>query len=371
MARCVYCLKNEEETTFAHREHVMPQFLGTFSPLNPVLVGDLVCDTCNHAFSPFERNFHEDSEEGITGQMLNIDNRHSVRLRGKNVKMVTSNGIGVDMLDQVFPFFKREAERLVVELKPQVQLRNYDGVYQVFLPEALRVIKKDGREFRDVKKRIAGLQQKDIRIFAPADHAGDEAAFSSVVALLVDFGITYKEGEKAFSAIEKREGTPFEISMECTVNRDIGRVLAKIAFNYFAYCANTSQKSDILFGENFDRIRQFIRGDESIALKDVVISLDKDVILGEERDGQKRLLAHVVVFEEVNGQIIAKLSFWGRRIYEIAIGAIPSDLSVRNFGCGHVFDPFKQRIHNISQQPKHDVAEDELRATFGLEKKIR
>lgn len=348
----------------------MPQFLGRYTPLNPVLSGDLVCDECNNGFGSLERNFHEDSEEGITGQMLNIDDRHSIRLRGKNVKMVKSSGLGSGFLDNLFPFLKPEGDRLVVELKPQLQLKNYDGVYQVFLPEALRRIKKNGAEFRKVKDRISKLEQKDILVMAFAMHEKDDAGHASIVQLLADFGIPYKAKETTFTPIET-EGKVFGVEMQCSVNHDIGRVLAKVAMNYFAFCTATEGRRGDLFGENFDKIRRFIVGDQSVPLKEIVVSLDKDLILGEEALLNKRFLGHVVVFEEVNGQIVARLSFWGSRIYEIVLGTVPEGMKGENFGCGHMFNPYEQQIHNMSHEQKDELTEEDLKASFGLYKRVR
>ncbi len=371
MPKCFYGFKDTEQTTFNNREHVIPQSLGTFSPLNPLFKGDLVCDKCNHSFSPLEANFNEDSEEGIYGQMLNIEGSNSVRLRGKNVKLKFDSGLGSDFLNNIFPFLKRMEDKLVIEIKPQVHLKNYEGVYQIFLPEALKKIKKDTGNFKRVKDRISKLDKKDIRIFAGANQENDNANLSEIVTLMKDFGIDYKEKEKQFSKFEDRKDNQFGVEMECTVNAEVGRVLAKIAFNYFAYCAEQDQRQDILFGAWFNKIRNFINGDKAVPLKDIVISVDKDVILDEERNRKHRLLAHIIVFEKVNGNIIARETFWGKRVYEIAIGQFPNSLDFLNFGCGHAFDPFRKNLYNLSQQPKLEMTEADIRATFGLFKKIR
>lgn len=371
MARCFYCLQDGKQTTFNNREHVIPQSLGTFSPLNPLFKGDLVCDRCNSSFSALETNFNEDSEEGIYGQMLNIEGSNSVRLRGRNVKLKFDSGLGSDFFNDIFPFLKRVEDKLVIEIKPQVHFKNYEEVYQIFLPEALRKIKKDSSNFKRVKDRISKLDKKDIRIFAGANHEGDNDNFSEIVTLMKDFGVDYKEKEKQFSKFEDRKDNQFGVEMECTVNAEIGRVLAKIAFNYFAYCAEQEQRKDILFGEWFNKIRNFISGDTTIPLKDIVISVDKNVILNEERNQKHRLLAHIIVFEEVNGNIIARETFWGKRVYEIAIGEFPNGFSTINFGCGHVFDPFGKNLYNLSQKPKPEMTKEDLRATFGLFKRVR
>ena len=83
---CLYC----RSQSIFNKEHVIPQFLGTFEPINPTLKtkDKLVCQNCNSKiFSLLETEFTEDSWEGITGQMLNLAGSNSVRIRGANVKM--------------------------------------------------------------------------------------------------------------------------------------------------------------------------------------------------------------------------------------------------------------------------------------------
>jgi len=124
--------KDNLQTTFNNREHIIPQFLGKFSPLNPLFKGDIVCDQCNNEFSPLETNFKEDSEEGIYGQMLNIQGNNSVRLRGKNIELKFTSGMESNFFNNIFPFLRWNRDKFVIEIKPQVQLKNYEGIYQIF-----------------------------------------------------------------------------------------------------------------------------------------------------------------------------------------------------------------------------------------------
>jgi len=192
-----------------------------------------------------------------------------------------------------------------------------------------------------------------------------------IVALLNDFGVKYNEKKRKFEPADKLSTKKWEVNLECTVDRDIGRVLAKIVFNYFTYCALQDQCVNIVYNQEFDTIRKFINGSESIKLKDVIVSVDKDVILDIEKQKSTRLVANTIVFEIKNGQIVGRLTLLGRRIYEIVIGPLPNSLNPNNFGCGHTFDPFERAIVNLSLQPKDMLTKDDIRATFGLYKRVR
>ncbi len=373
MPKCIYCLKDENKTSFNNREHIMPQFLGKFTPLNPIIKGDLTCDRCNSIFSKLETNFKEDSEEGIYSQMLNLDNHGSIRLRGKNVKMKCISGIGEDFFNKTFPFLEVQNDKIVAVFKPHIKLKNYDGVYQIFIPETLKKIKQNKKKFLQIKERMKNLNKKDICIFADANYEGDNKNYNEIVSLLKNFGIiNYKEKQGRYANLQNVKGKKLKVNMECTINKDIARVLAKVAFNYFAYCAKQDNREDILFSDEFSPIRNFIYGrDKNLRLKDIIRSIDKDFILGEEKIRDERLIAHIVTFNIDNGNIIASQTFFGKRVYEIIIGEAPQEFLVDNFGCGHVFDPFSKTIINLTQELPVNPTKEGVRASFGLFKRKR
>ena len=128
MTRCIYCLKNKTETTFSTREHVIPQSFGTFTPLNPTIKGDVVCDNCNtKILSPLEIEFVEDAMEGFFAQRLNLNGRNSITLKNDNFKVDTDSGFGHDFFNQmVFPL-KPESEKLVPYPKTQIKFKGLGG----------------------------------------------------------------------------------------------------------------------------------------------------------------------------------------------------------------------------------------------------
>lgn len=369
MAKCIYCLKDGTETAFLTKEHVIPQSLGTFTPLNPNIKGDVVCDSCNtEILSPLEANFIEDSMEGFFAQRLNLNNRNSVTMKNDNFKVDTNSGFGHDFFNQmVFPL-RPENEKLVPYPKTQVKFRGLGGQScRVFFPEALKQIKKDSKYFQKLSSDMKKLSQKDMCIFAETHDDMDE-----VIALLKDYGVTYNEKERHHMPFE--EGEKYELTEDysCTVNHDIGRVLAKIAMNYFAYCCMQEGQESLLFLPNFDPIRNYIFKGEG-KMRDFIVSVNEDPITYEENQSKKRIVSHVINFVEEKGIVVSKMTFFGcPAIYKIILGKMPDGISTESFGCAHLFDPFSKRVINMANKPTPvELTPEQIRTTFGIQKRYR
>jgi len=368
MPKCIYCIKDENSTSFHSREHVIPACLGSFSPLNPTITAKdgLICDTCNtRIFSPLETNFIEDSYEGVTGQRLNIEGRNSVTIRGKNFKIDQLSGFGDKFFDEMFFFLKPQDGKLVPEFKKQIKLRRFQGGYRVFLPEALKAMKPGTAKFKKISNDLKKLSQKDMCIFADSRESVDQ-----IILLLKDFGINYKENstkDKFFLPGEKIE---VKEDYTCRIDMDVARVLVKIAFNYFAYCAIQENATVFLYQPEFECIRKFISNGEG-TLKEIIPSINEEPILLEEARDRKRFIAHFIAFREENGMIVARATFFGLPpIYKIVLGKIPPGLHREGFGCGHAFNPFSHKIHNLSQKEYRELTEEQMRLSFGLFKRF-
>lgn len=371
MAKCIYCLRDEKETTFLTKEHVIPQSFGTFTPLNPNIKGDVVCDGCNtKIFSPLETNFIEDSMEGFFAQRLNLNNRNSITMRNNNFKVDTDSGFGHDFFDQMVFLLKPENGKIVAYPKTQIKFRGLGGQScRVFFPEALKQIKKDSKLLQKLSADMKKLSQKDIYIFDETDKDLDEA-----IALLSDYGVSYDQNNHKRHAVSFEEDTKYELTEDCAamVNHEIGRVLAKIAMNYFAYCCIQDKKESLLFLPNFDPIRNYIiKGDGK--MKDFIVSVNEDPITYEENQSRKRIVAHIINFVEENGMVVARMTFFGlSAIYKIILGKMPDGIPAKNFGCGHLFYPFSKNIINMANKPTpEELTPEHIRATFGIQKRYR
>ncbi len=364
MPRCIYCLQDQTAVAFTKREHVIPASMGSFQPLNPTLLArdGLVCDTCNaEVFSPLEVNFIEDTMEGVYGQRLNLQGRSSVTMRDKNFKIERMAGLGDKFFDEMFFFLKVQDDKVVPHLRDQFKMRRRQGGCRIFLPEALEAIKKNPKDFAKLSADLKKLDQKDMAIFAETREKVD-----GIIALLKDYGVTYKEKETKGRKFEEGETFVLEENYSCTVNHDVGRVLAKIAFNYFAYCALQSGKTDLLYSSHFDAIRKFAHADIGV-LRDIIVSIAEEPILHEEQAKKQRLHAHVINFLSEDGQIFVRMTFFGRpAVYKILLGTLPPELVNDEFGCGHAFNPFGQQIMQLTQKQPIPQTEDQVRATFSL-----
>ncbi len=364
--RCVYCLKTEVDTTFRNREHVIPQSLGRFQPLNPTIKGNIVCDECNKLFSGLEVNFIEDTYEGIYSQRLNLRSNGSITIRGKLFKIDRTSGFGDGFLKEMFPFLEAKNGKISPVPRSQIKLNRFREGCRIFLPEALDAIPSGSREFKKLAADMQKLSQKDIAIFAE-----DHKELREIIALLHEYGVNYKEKKSKYEKLEPGQKILIEESYQCSINIDIARVLAKIAFNYFAYCAIQSQSSEILYLDNFKKIRTFIHNGTIAKIKDIIPSISEEPILREERDQKKRYIAHFINFLAEDEHIFIRMSFFGLpTIYKVDLGTTPKELNIPNLGCGHAFDPFTHTIYHLSQNPNLKLSRREVIESFGLLKRF-
>ncbi|MCK5591368.1 MAG: hypothetical protein KAI72_05380 [Candidatus Pacebacteria bacterium] len=365
MPKCIYCLKDDLSTTFNSREHVIPKSLGRFAPLNPTISGR-VCDNCNSLFSPLEVNFTEDTYEGVFGQRLNIDNRGSIIIRDVNYKIERVSGFGEGFFMKMFPFLECKDGKIVPILKSQIKFKRRSGGYRIFFPETLENLPKGTKRFKRIINDLRNLDQKGISIFAE-----NRQELESIIKLLHSLGIKYKEKKSYFNETKKGDKILVDEKYTCSINKDVARVIAKIAFNYFAYCAMRSDCRDVLFLKEFDDVRNFIHSGDGGEMKDFILSISEESILKEERDEKKRFIAHFITFLQEEGRLYARVTFFGLPpVYKINFGVLPKELNRSNFGCGHVFNPFDHTIYNLSQMPFNQLTEDQIQVSFGLFKSI-
>ena len=376
--KCIYCGTEETFNT----EHIVPQSLGTFAPVNPTILPSdgLVCEHCNSVvFSALETEFKEDSYEGITGQMLNLTGSNSVRIRSINVQMECLSGMDDSFFNEVFPFLKEQNKKLVIDVKPQVKVRNYAGQsgYQIFSLEALEKIKEESTQsktkldaFNKIKKRLKMSGKDNLAVFTRSDDHHDDSQLNYAIALLGAYGVAYNERERKYAPMPQDDGKQFEVKMQCTITRNVCRFVAKVAFNYFAYCALQDKEQSVLYQSAFDRIRKFVLGDETFQMKEIIVETSNDPITWHEKESGNRFVGHTIVFYQENGLVFSKLTFFGGKVYKVLLGNAMNNFLDNNFGCGHLFFPFDHSIHNLTQRPKEKPSEDEIKKSFGLFRRI-
>lgn len=345
----------------------MPACMGAFRPLNPTITATdgLVCDSCNgETFNRLETIFTEDSYEGVLSQRLDLLPGKSVTLRDQRFKITKRLGFGDNFFNTMFPFLRPGAGGYEVELRNQVKVRGLASGSRVFLADRLAAMRPDSRAFRLVARDLRHIPSSNVAIFAES-----VTAVEDIVSVLQRLGIQYSPRSIVQYNLPSNEAV--EEDYDGTIDSDIGRVLCKVAFNYFAYCALKCGRQDILYRTEFDALRRFLWLGEG-RLQDHITSFREQPILFKDRESEQDTLAHFVTFREVDGQVMSQLSFFASGfVYRIVLGALPPELAVAHFGCGHAFDPFGGAIFKLGQAaPTADEVNKPVHRTFGLFNRI-
>jgi hypothetical protein len=367
MNRCIYCLRDATQTTFYGKEHIVPSLLGSFTPLNPTFLArdEMVCGPCNSVvFSALETIFAEDTLEGVYAQRLCLSARKSVILRGQRYNIARIQGFGDTFFDRMFLFLKHTEDGVRVVLRDQIKVRRSEDGSRVFLPEALAGLTPGSRDFERIARALQQVKPADICVFAESTEA-----HTRIVDLLRAFGVNYPHKEPRWHPITPGKPDLIEERHEGEIDKDIGRVIAKIAFNYFSYCALQSGERALLLSPSFESVRAFVHHGHG-ELRDIVPSFNEPPILQDERNQDERVVAHLVTFQPEGSKIVARLTFFGFHVYKVVLGDLPATCARNDFGCGHLFDPFKGAIHSLVQRPPPNADEDSIRATFGLFKRF-
>ena len=355
LLKCLYCKKSNTEVSFNGREHVMPRFMGAFSS-SPTLL-NCVCDNCNSGiFSPLEVKFIEDTEEGISLQMFNFDNKSQIRIRGDKVVRAVTNGMKNPLFNEMFPFlsFKTGSNVPEISLIPQIKFKNYGtNGYIILLLDKVIGLERNSKKFQLLKKQFGNVKSKDISIFVSQNEENSMVEMERAISFVKELGIDYKEGKREALSKTEIEGSHIETEMKCKIDNEIGRVISKIAFNYFAYCTKLEGKESVLSHDNFSAITEYILGNSDLPIKQVIPSIQMESIIFDEVSRKKasRLLGHTVTFRQEGEYVISQISFLGGKIYKVVLGVIPSELKYSNFGCGHIFDPLHHKIAQLTQNP--------------------
>lgn len=346
--KCIYCLKTNNEVSFLKREHVVPKLMGGFDN-NPVL-SNLVCDICNSkVFGPLESKFKEDTVEGLRFQMVNFNNDSQVRVSAEKVVRRITQGFKEELFNEMFPFLKWQNGSFKIVPIPQIKIKN-EGTngYTILLYDKWKDIDRTSSKFLSLKSRFGKTKSTDVSIFVGYNGVDGNSEMEEAIKFVREIGIDYKEGKRKSVDQNDTTGTYIETELDATVNNDVGRVISKIAFNYFAFCAKKDNKENILYHQNFNKIKEYILGVKSFPIKEIIPEMHFEPIIYDEKIGGGRLAGHMVSFRQEGNYLISELSFLGGNIYKVILGEIPTELKNKNCGCGHLFNPINKEIKQLT-----------------------
>lgn len=365
MRQCIYCGKIEPDVSFESREHVVPELLGTFT--NNLTLHGQVCDTCNRTlFSPLETSFKEDTEEGIYFQMLNLSGSVEVRVRNQNYRFALDLGVEETFFNTIFPFRAVVDGHLQVIIEPQIRIDGYCASgFRVLRIADVESLPRTQRRFKRLVESLRGVTSSQVSIFVYSDSSSDDSPeHLAAVDLIRELGIPYTPtGSKFLPPPPKhREVDSAVIKMEYDIGSDTGRVLAKIAFNYFAYCAVRSGCEALLNHQNFSRVKSYILGQVDLPIREVILKKPTyQPLLMVEKESEGRFIVHVITLRRSeDGQVIAELTFMGRLVYTVMLGATPAALDRSDFGNGHLFNPISHEILGLTRSQEREGSQEKL-----------
>ena len=87
-------------------------------------------------------------------------------------------------------------------------------------------------KIKKIKNTIRGVSSKDISLFAQYDGENSSSEMDEIAAYVNNqLEIPYTEDKRKFASYMSREERKLEIKVSASIGNDVGRVIAKIAFN--------------------------------------------------------------------------------------------------------------------------------------------
>jgi hypothetical protein len=301
--------------------------------------------------------------------MYNLDDNYQIRIRGKNTKAIFEPNFGTDLFKNIFPVFGMDNGERKAFFPPQIRIkRGGGGGYIVLLVEKVKKIRGTGK-FRKLKKALRGVVSKDIMIFAGANSEGDEKNLHEAIDILNELGIEYKESKGEYVPIANDGEKRFEIEVNGKIERDAGRIIAKVAFNYFAHCAIEDGKAHLLLNPKFSKIKKYVLGEIDPPIKEIITGFDNEPFIYEEKIAGKRIVAHFLMFYGDKGDLMGRVTFFGLHNYTVRLGSLPDELKNNpKLGSAHFFNPFTGDIAGMTQNEAKRGSNIEI--GFGLFNRI-
>jgi len=327
--RCVYC-NSQELGCFNQKAHVLSQFMGNFQP-DIYFQGDVICDNCNKELGKsIEKHFAEKSFEGLIARL------HLRRRKGKQNAIILYDSsllkfhFSPDSSIEYDPLFLlvRSILDRVGSTKDPLLLLKKGNLYAFIFAEEVANLKSQN----EIKK----LQYK-IKTFRKGTESGEWIGDRDDSAKIVQSALTKLELKANFDN-EKVNEQPKQIKSNFVALQDVdkntARFIAKVAFEYFVYCANKSGVLSSIFSEELKPIRDFIRKGSGDA-KNFVSVINNNFIAQTAKQGNNH---YFMTFEAINGSLIGKVAFMDTIGYQVNLGKSPFSLANNRIGNAHAFN---------------------------------
>lgn len=328
MPTCIYCLNTKDSSEF-NREHVIPEAFGKFE--HNFVLHNQVCTQCNELFGKtLDASLARESLEGLDRYDLGIKPPSgSTKFRaGGRVRGVIDEGPYKGAAVRWAPSPDGQAIALLPQ-QPQIGFSTQSSAYEWFNLDSLP--SRDG--FRMHGSVVAKGTHVDILFQGVAEEEGTR--------LLEAKGWSFKSASKRID-VHGRVRTMINV----TVDREILRAIAKIAFNYFAH-----EYPQLALMAQFNEIRGFVlagtRG--SAALVDMTPDATS-LIQGTESN--TRLVAHCVAVEWIGGHVVGHVTLGFRFRYRVTLASGGFLIAPTCVDSGHLFNLDSRIITRVRRGPR-------------------
>lgn len=300
-------------------EHVLPQAFGRFR--GALTLHNTVCKDCNSHFGrTLDRWIGRESLEGLERYRWGIKAPDEVsNFRGHRVRM-SAEGLGEyeGLILQPIPGSGSPGEGIHMAPAPQIGFTRSAGAgwKWLSLPDL-----RDGSFLRDGDIDVRG----PIKLI-PAISAEE------LLAALAQHGVN-KNREGDFE-LPVKSGGPISVFSEFSIDDDVRRSLAKIAFNYFASTAGASEA----LKPAYDPIRRYVRY-ARLPFLPVVRSNVRRIFRHErEAQGEDPVVHYLAITQDRRSDVLfCQVSLVGWMAHDVTIRFSISD-DVRELRVGHLFN---------------------------------
>lgn len=338
--KCVYC-NNENSNNFQKKAHILSQFMGNFQP-DLFFQGDIVCDQCNEKMGEtIEKHFSEKSFEGLIARLLlrrNKGKQSPVILYDSSLLKISFHTDSKVDFDPLFLLISSALDKAGSTKDPIMLLKKGNAYAIVFAEEVSNLksqntIKKLRYKIKDFRKGTETVEWVGNR----------EDSLKIVQIAMTNLGL------KAESSTENvnDDSQPPKIKSNFIAVQDVeinsARFIAKVAFEYFAYCANKSGALSSIFSEELRPVRDFIKAGAGNAKS--FVSVGKNNFISKKiKQGNNH---YFVAFESVRGVLIGKVSFMDTIAYQVDLGTSPFSLANNRIGNGHAFNLSERKMKRM------------------------
>lgn len=305
--------------------------MGNFQP-DLFFQGDIVCDQCNEKIGEtIEKHFSEKSFEGLIARLLLRRNKSKqspvILYYSSLLKFHFSPDSTVDF-NPIFLFINSALDKAGSTKDPVLLLRKGNLYAFIFAEEVANlksqnIIKKLRYKIKDFRKGTEAMEWVGNR---------DDSA-EIVQSALTNLGLKAESSSESVND----DSQPKQIKSNFVAVQDVeinsARFVAKVAFEYFTYCADKSGVLSNVFSEELKPIRDFIKTGTGDAKSFVSVG-NNNFVSQKVKQGNNY---YFVAFEVVKGVLIGKIAFMDTIAYQINLGKSPFSLANNRIGNGHAF----------------------------------